>query len=204
MSLFLLKYKKLLLWKGTLFMNKEIKVSAFIYVRTLLIVVTHVIILGLLANYFLPQFQLKSIILIAGGYYLFKVINYLSISYQLKDKAFITKRFFNSEKLVPFHSIKEIELEGPSQFNSNYMVAFYGEKEFEKRKPLVKIPIYWFSRKDIIELLRTIQQDNPFMQLNKNISLYMAKEHWKNLMINYLLQYFILTALIIAMIMKYS
>jgi hypothetical protein len=187
-------------------MNKIIKVPPKRYISTLCKVVAHVIALALLAFYFLPEFKLNTIILIGLGYYVFKVINYLMVSLRIKDNSILYNGFFKKGILVAFDAIKEIEIEGPSQFNSNHRIVFWGEREsaFAKRQVLVKFPIYWFSKKEVTQLLKTIQTKNPSIEYHKQVILYLRGEDWKHLFINYLIQYSILIGMIIFIIMKYN
>jgi hypothetical protein len=183
-----------------------IKVPPQKYITTLAIVAAHVIIIGLMANYFLPQFSLNSIILLGSAFYVFKVINYLVASIHVKENSIVTNGFFKRGKAVPYRAVQEVELEGPSQFNSNYMLALYGERKpnLAKRQVLTRVPIYWFSRKKIVELLNTIKGSNHSAQFQKQVNLYIIGQYWKTLLVNYLIQYVILAVIIIVIIMKYN
>jgi hypothetical protein len=188
-------------------MDKKIKVPLKKYFITLCIVVVHITIIAILSYYFLPQLQINAILLIGLGYYVFKLINYLVVTIQMKENAFVYNGVFKKGILVPFDEIKEIDLEGPSQFNSNYRLAFYGEiqsSQYKKRKELVKFPIYWFSSVEIISLLKTIQNRNPSFKLHKQALLYLNGESWKNVLINYLIQYSIIAGMVIFIINQYN
>jgi hypothetical protein len=183
-----------------------IKVPLQKYISTLAIIAAHVILIGLLAHFFLPQFSLNSIILLGTAFYVFKVINYLVASIHVKENSIVSNGFFKRGKVIPYGAIQEAELEGPSQFNSNYMLALYGERQsnLAKRQVLSKIPIYWFSRGKMVELLNTIKENNYRVQYQKQVSLFMIGEYWKTLLVNYLIQYVILAVIIIVIVMKYN
>lgn len=183
-----------------------IKVPIQKYITTLAIVAAHVILISLLAYFFLPQFSLNSIILLGTAFYVFKVINYLVASIHLKENSIVQNAFFKRGKVIPYGAIQEVELEGPSQFNSNYMLALYGERKpnLAKRQVLARIPIYWFSRNMVVELLNTIKENNHSVQFQKQVSLYLIGQYWKTLLVNYLIQYVILVVIIIVIIMKYN
>lgn len=183
-----------------------IKVPIQKYISTLVIVAAHVFLIGLLAHFFLPQFSLKSIILLGSAFYVFKVINYLVASIHIKGNSIITNGFFIRGKVIPFGVIQEVELDGPSQFNSNYMLALYGERKpnLAKRQVLAKIPLYWYSRNTIVDLLNTIKENNHRIQFQKQVSLFMIGQYWKTLLVNYLIQYVILAVIVIVIIMKYN
>jgi hypothetical protein len=186
-------------------MDKKIKVPIKKYFITLCIVVVHIMIIALLSYYFLPQLQMNAILLMGLGYYVFKLINYLVVTIQMKENAFVYNGVFKKGILVPFDEIKEIDLEGPSQFNSNYRLAFYGEiqsSQYKKRKELVKFPIYWFSRGEIIPLFKIIQSHNPSVIFHKKAIQYINGVSWKNVLINHLIQYCIIAGMVIFIINK--
>lgn len=186
-------------------MKKVIKVPLQKYITTLIVVAAHVILLALLAKNFVPTFNLNFIILIGLGFYVFKVVNYMFVSIEMKENSFVYNGIIKRGTSIPFGAIQEIELEGPSQFNSNYMLALYGEKSnYEKRLVLRRIPIYWFSRNEIVQLLNSIKENNPFAQFQKQVSLYLTGQYWKTLLINYLIQYALLVVIIIFILKKYS
>jgi hypothetical protein len=183
-----------------------IKVPIQKYITTLVIVAAHVFLIGLLAHFFLPQFSLKSIILLGSAFYVFKVINYLVASVHVKENTIVTNGFFKRGKVIPYGTIQEVELEGPSQFNSNYMLALYGERKpnLAKRHVLARIPIFWFSRSKIVDLLNTVKENNYRVQFQKQVSLFMIGQYWKTLLVNYLIQYVILAVIVVVIIMKYN
>jgi hypothetical protein len=186
--------------------NMVIKVPLQKYISTLAIVAAHVIVISLLADFFLPQFSLNSIILLGIAFYLFKVINYLVASIHAKENSIVNNGFFNRGKVIPYGAIQEVELEGPSQFNSNYMLAFYGERHsnLAKRQVLTKVPIYWYSRGKMVDLLNTIKENNYRVQFQKQVSLFMIGQYWKTMLVNYLIQYVILAVIMIIIVMKYN
>lgn len=183
-----------------------IKVSLQKYITTLALVAAHVILISLLAHFFLPQFSLNSIILLGIAFYVFKVINYLVASIHVKENSIVNNGFFKRGKVIPFGAIQEVELEGPSQFNSNYMLAFYGERQsnLAKRQVLTKVPIYWYSRNNMVDLLNTIKENNYRVQFQKQVSLFMIGQYWKTLLVNYLIQYVILAVILIVIVNKYN
>jgi hypothetical protein len=183
-----------------------IKVPLQKYITTLVLVAAHVIVISLLAHFFLPQFSLNSIILLGSAFYVFKVINYLVASIHVKENSIVTNGFFKRGKVIPFGAIQEVELEGPSQFNSNYMLALYGEKKpnLSKSQVLARVPLFWFSRNKIVDLLNTIKENNYRVQFQKQVSLFMIGQYWKTLLVNYVIQYVILAVIIIVIIMKYN
>lgn len=199
--------KKIYGWKGNLKMTKKLKVPLIKYFITLCNVVVHITIIAILSYYFLPQLQMNAILLIGLGYYVYKFIKYLKVTLEIKENTFVYNGVIKKGILVPFDEIKEIDLEGPSQFNSNYMLAFYGEiqsSQYKKRQVLVKIPIYWFSRDEMIPLLKTIENSNPSVKLQKQANQYLNGESWKNVLINYLIQYSIIAGMVIFIINKYN
>jgi hypothetical protein len=187
-------------------MIKTMKVPLQKYMTTLLIVVIHVLILALVTKYYLPSFHLSNIFYLGAAFIAFKWIQYLLVSIKIKDNSFIYNGVLKRGQEYSFSSISEIELEGPSQFNSNYMLALYGEQKLgsDKRVLLKKIPIYWFSRKEMVLLLNTIRESNPFVQLQKQVNSYLFGEYWKTLVVNYTIQYVLLLAIIIFIINKYN
>jgi hypothetical protein len=186
--------------------NMVIKVPLQKYISTLAIVAAHVAIIALLAHFFLPQFSLNSIILLGIAFYVFKVINYLVASIHAKENSIVTNGFFKRGKSIPYGAIQEVELEGPSQFNSNYMLAFYGERHstLAKRQVLTKVPIYWFSKGKMVDLLNTVKENNYRVQFQKQVSLFMIGQYWKTMLVNYLIQYVILAVVIVIIVMKYN
>jgi hypothetical protein len=186
--------------------NMVIKVPLQKYITTLAIVAAHVILIGLLAHYFLPSFRLNSIILLGIAFYVFKVVNYLVASIHLKQDSIVTNGFIRRGKVIPYSAIQEVELEGPSQFNSNYMLALYGERKsnLAKREVLARAPIYWFSRNKMIDFLNEIKENNHRVQFQKQVSLFMMGQYWKTLLVNYFIQYVILAVIIIVIVMKYN
>lgn len=182
-------------------MNRVVKVSGQKYLITFLLVVVHVIAISILSHFFIPQLRLTTVIFLAFVFYIYKVIGYLSVSIHRKDSLISYNGILKKAIEIPYSSIKEMELEGPSQFNSNYTMAIYGESESQLgKKKLVRIPIYWFRRSDIMELLDHIRKRKPSVVYQQRLSQYINGEDRKNLLINYLIQYMILIVIIVFII----
>ncbi|MFD2445296.1 hypothetical protein ACFSO7_15135 [Bacillus sp. CGMCC 1.16607] len=183
-------------------MNKVIKVPLLTYVRIFCIVAAYGIAFGLLTHNFLPEVQLSVILILVVGFFAFKIINYLVVSLEVNENSLVFNGFFKRGIQIPFNQLKEVDLEGPSQFNSNYRLAFFGNGS-QNRQVFAKIPLYWFRRSEMTELLIEIQQMNPTVQYEKQVSLYMIGDDKKKLLVNYLLQNIILFGLLIFLIIKY-
>jgi hypothetical protein len=187
-------------------MNNVMKVPLLKYLSMLGVVGIHVAIIALLAHFFVPRLQMKTIIIIGVAYIIFKLINYVVNSVVVKDTSFVINGLMKRGIAVPFRQIEEIEIIGPSQFNSNHMVAFYGEsdKAFDKKQELGRFPIYWYSRREIADLLEKIRMQNPSIVYQKRLIEYLRKENWKYLLVNYLIQYAFLAVLVFIIINKFK
>jgi hypothetical protein len=187
-------------------MTKTLRVPLQKYLTTLLVAAVHVLILSVVAKLFLPSFKVNTIFFLGAAFIAFKWIQYLFVTIKVRDKSLIYNGVLKRGQEISFSSMNEIELEGPSQFNSNYMLAIYGEHRqgSDKRVLLRKIPIYWFSKGDMVSLLNAIRETNPFVQLQKQVSLYLTGQYWKTLAINYTIQYVLLLIIIIFIINKYN
>jgi hypothetical protein len=182
-------------------MNRVIRVSGGKYLITFLLVVIHVITISILSHIFLPQLHLTTVIILAGIFYIYKVIGYLSVSIHRKDSGISYNGILKKNIEIPYLSMKEMELEGPSQFNSNYTMAIYGESESQMgKKKLVRIPIYWFRRSDVRELLVDIRKKRQDVFYQQRLSQYIKGEDRKHLFINYLIQYILLGIIIVFII----
>jgi hypothetical protein len=187
-------------------MNKIIRVPLLKYLKTLGLVAAHVLVLILLTIVFIPEFRKESIIIVGLGFFVFKAVNYMGVSFEVKGSEFVYNKFFKKGIRIPLKNIAEAEIEGPTQFNSNYHLAFYGKmtSTTQSRPLLGKIPIYWYSRDDMGEFLNNLKKRNPAIQFQKNINQYLNKEDWKRLSVNYFIQYVILIVIITIIIMKYT
>ncbi len=181
-------------------MKKNIIVPPRKYLITLLIVIAHVLLLSFIAINFLPGFRLEVIYILGIGFYLFKVINYLRGSVKIDEKSLMINRLIKKRFSIPFKEIKEIEIIGPSQFNSNHMMAFYGEG----RQELGRFPFYWFSRLEVTLILETIKSKKPNVLYHKQLNQYLAGQYWKYLLVNYIIQYTLIAGIIAFIVMKYS
>jgi hypothetical protein len=182
-------------------MNRAIRVSGQKYFITFLLVVIHVMAISILSHIFLPKLHLTTVIFLAIIFYVYKVVGYLSVSIHRKESCISYNGIIKKGIEIPYSSMKEIELEGPSQFNSNYTMVIYGESESQLgKKKLVRIPIYWFNRNDVNELLEDIRKRRPDVFYQQRISQYIKGEDRKHLFINYLIQYIILSVIIVFII----
>lgn len=179
-------------------MNKVLKVPLKKYIFTFAVIAVHIIVLALLAAYFLPEFRIKAIVVIGAGFFVFKIISYLVVSLGIKDDAIIINGLFKRGIFVPLRAIQEVEIMAPTQFNSNYTLAFFGDG----RKELGRLPIYWYSRHDMEQMLEMIQAKNHKVIYHPQLNQYLARAHWKRLMVNYVIQYILLTGIAIFIIMK--
>ncbi|MHC0039117.1 hypothetical protein [Pseudoneobacillus sp. C159] len=187
-------------------MKNFIKVPLFKYLSMLGVVGAHVAIIGLLAHLYVPRLQVKTIVFIGVAYIIFKIINYLVSTVEVKDTSIVINGLIKRGVAVPFRQIEVIEIIGPSQFNSNYMVAFFGEtdKAFDKKQELGRFPIYWYSRREITALLEKMRMQNPQIAYEKRLIEYLRKENWKYLLVNYLIQYAFLGVLVFIIIHKFK
>jgi hypothetical protein len=187
-------------------MNKIIKVRLQKYLATFCITAAHVMIIALVVHLFLPEIQIIPIIVLGIGFYLFKMINYLVVSIEVKEQSIVYNGFIKRGIMIPLKAIKEIELEGPSQFNSNYMLAFFKERKslYDRNTELGRLPIYWFSRMEVLQLLESIKKVNPTIKYQKKINQYLIGVFWKYLLVNYIIQYTILIGIMVFIITKYS
>ena len=93
------------------------------------------------------------------------MVNYLFVSLQMNDISLIYNGIFKRKIMIPIEVIHEVELEGPSQFNSNYMLVFYDKN----KQKLGRLPIYWFSRTAIVHLLKFLQEKKLWYSIKSSL-----------------------------------